>query len=94
MATSQKRDFGYLCRVKKTHPKGPDMTGLLEINGVRFQLSSWVKVSKRGAKYLSLARLRAWTRTAIPSFAKERETHAGKSGSSFFPDCIPTIKKL
>jgi hypothetical protein len=70
MATSQKRDFGYLCRVKKTHPKGPDMTGLLEINGVRFQLSSWVKVSKRGAKYLSLARLRAWTRTAIPSLPR------------------------
>jgi len=52
---SEKRDFGYLCRVKKSNPRGPDMSGLLEIDGVRYQLSGWVRISKKGNKYLSLS---------------------------------------
>jgi hypothetical protein len=51
----EKKDFGYLIRIKnKKSNKAPDMEGQLEISGQRFDLVGWVKLSKRGSKYLSL----------------------------------------
>jgi hypothetical protein len=51
----EKKDFGYLIRIKnKRSDRAPDMEGQLEIAGNRFDLMGWVKVSKKGNKYLSI----------------------------------------
>jgi hypothetical protein len=51
----EKRDFGYLIRVKrKKSDTAPDMQGQLEIAGQRFDFAGWIRVSKRGNKYLSI----------------------------------------
>ena len=51
----EKKDFGYLIRIKrKKSDKAPDMEGQLEIAGQRFDLAGWVKLSKKGNKYLSI----------------------------------------
>jgi hypothetical protein len=58
MPVSQKVkwDFGYLIRIKDKHsPKAPDMEGQIGLAGVRYDLAGWVRVSKRGVKYLSLS---------------------------------------
>ena len=52
----RKRDFGYLIRIrKKRSQSAPDMEGHLELAGIRYTLAGWVKVSKRGNKFLSLS---------------------------------------
>jgi hypothetical protein len=52
---SEKKDFGYLVRIKnKRSERAPDMEGQLEIAGQRFDLVGWVKLSKKGNKYLSI----------------------------------------
>jgi hypothetical protein len=49
----EKKDFGYLIRIKnKKSDRAPDMEGQLEISGQRFDLVGWVKVSKKGNRYL------------------------------------------
>jgi hypothetical protein len=51
----EKKDFGYLVRIKnKKSDRAPDMEGHLEIAGQRFDLAGWVKLSKKGNKYLSI----------------------------------------
>ena len=51
----EKKDFGYLIRIKrKKSDKAPDMEGQLEIAGQRFNLVGWIKLSKKGNKYLSI----------------------------------------
>jgi hypothetical protein len=51
----EKKDFGYLIRIKnKKSDRAPDMEGQLEISGQRFDLVGWVKLSKKGNKYLSI----------------------------------------
>ena len=52
---AEKRDFGYLISIKrKKSDKAPDMQGQLEIAGQRVDLAGWVKLSKKGNKYLSI----------------------------------------
>jgi hypothetical protein len=54
-AMGEKRDFGYLIRIKKKKSdKAPNMEGQLEIAGQRFDLAGWIKLSKKGNKYLSI----------------------------------------
>ena len=54
-AVGEKKDFGYLIRIKnKKSDRAPDMEGQLEISGQRFDLVGWVKLSKKGNKYLSI----------------------------------------
>ena len=51
----EKKDFGYLVRIKKKRSdRAPDKEGQLEIAGQRFDLAGWVKLSKKGNKYLSI----------------------------------------
>jgi hypothetical protein len=51
----EKKDFGYLIWIKsKRSERAPDMEGQLEISGQRFDLVGWVKLSKKGNKYLSI----------------------------------------
>lgn len=53
--TQAPRNFGFLRRVEEKHGvKGPDMEGELTIDGVRYRLAGWIKISKKGAKYCSL----------------------------------------
>jgi len=48
-------NHGYLLRVQsKRHEKGPDMEGEAWIKGEHYNLAGWVKVSKKGGKYLNL----------------------------------------
>jgi hypothetical protein len=62
----EKKDFGYLIRIKnKKSDRAPDMEGQLEISGERFDLVGWVKLSKKGNKYLSI-------------LATPQPVHAGK----------------
>jgi len=40
---------------KDGNEKSPDYKGSINVNGVEFWLSSWLKVSKKGQKYMSLS---------------------------------------
>jgi hypothetical protein len=51
----EKKDFGYLIRIRnKKSERAPDMEGQLEIAGERFDLAAWVRLSRKGQKYLSI----------------------------------------
>jgi uncharacterized protein (DUF736 family) len=39
----------------KTEEKHPDYRGNINVGGTEFWLSAWLKVSKKGTKYLSLS---------------------------------------
>ena len=39
----------------KSNERHPDYKGSLNVNGVDFWISSWLKTSKAGAKYMSLS---------------------------------------
>jgi len=40
---------------KGDNEKRPDYTGAINVNGVDFKLSAWIKESKEGKKYMSLS---------------------------------------
>ena len=40
---------------KQGNEKRPDYTGSLNVGGVDYQLSAWIKASKAGDKYMSLS---------------------------------------
>lgn len=40
---------------KKSHENQPDYTGNLNVQGVEFYLSAWLKTAESGRKYMSLA---------------------------------------
>jgi hypothetical protein len=40
---------------KKSHENQPDYTGTLNVSGVDFFLSAWIKTAESGRKYMSLA---------------------------------------
>jgi hypothetical protein len=46
---------GALFREKKEKESDRDYSGTINIGGVEYWLSGWVKTSKKGAKYLSLS---------------------------------------
>lgn len=46
---------GALFREQKEKESDRDYSGTINIGGVEYWLSGWVKTSKKGAKYLSLA---------------------------------------
>lgn len=39
---------------KKKHPKAPDLTGKLKLNGKEYYISGWNQMSKGGKQYISL----------------------------------------
>lgn len=56
MAFEQKDGQGSLFRnQKKEQDNHPDYTGSITINGQEYWLSSWLKVSAKGDKYMSLS---------------------------------------
>lgn len=40
---------------KKVQDNHPDYTGTINVNGVEYWLSSWMKISKIGEKYMSMS---------------------------------------
>jgi hypothetical protein len=51
-----KKEFGFLLRVRsKKTDRHPDMEGELPIAGKKYLLAGWVRVSKKGNRYLSLS---------------------------------------
>jgi hypothetical protein len=47
---------GVLFRVRdKQNPKGPDLKGGLNLDGVEYQLAVWERESKRGVPYFSIS---------------------------------------
>jgi hypothetical protein len=56
MAYEMKDDTGSLFREKdKKSDKSPDYTGKVKINGKELRLAGWIKQTKGGDTYLSLA---------------------------------------
>lgn len=54
MADYDNNKRGVLFRNEKgDNPKRPDMTGNLEIDGVKYRVSAWEKTSQRGNQFLS-----------------------------------------
>ena len=50
------RNSGALFRhLKKTAEKQPDFRGDIDVNGIRYQLSGWKKLTKNGDAFLSLS---------------------------------------
>jgi hypothetical protein len=53
---AQRENSGVLFRNdRKQTETSPDYSGALNVNGTEFQLSGWIKTSKNGNKFLSLA---------------------------------------
>jgi hypothetical protein len=51
-----KKDHGFLIRIKdKKTERHPDFEGELPIAGKKYLLAGWVRISKKGNKYLSLS---------------------------------------
>lgn len=40
---------------RKEHDKQPDYTGSCEVDGVEYYMSAWIRESKNGKKFFSLA---------------------------------------
>ena len=36
-----------------SHPKAPDLTGKIDINGIEYKIAAWYKTSDKGVKYLT-----------------------------------------
>ena len=56
MTTYDNTDKGALFRnTDKDHEKQPDYRGEINVGGTPYWLSAWLRVSKKGTKYFSLA---------------------------------------
>jgi uncharacterized protein (DUF736 family) len=70
----------------KTDEKHPDYRGNLNVGGVEFWLSAWIKTSKQGIKYMSISIKPKDADTAQPKSATAK---AASGGSVPFDDNIP-----
>ena len=55
MAFQQKPNTGSLFRNDRKQGAGPDYKGSLNVGGVDYWIAGWMKESKEGKKYMSLA---------------------------------------
>jgi uncharacterized protein (DUF736 family) len=55
MGYSQENSGALFKNDDKSNERHPDYKGSLNVNGVDFWISSWLKTSKAGAKYMSLS---------------------------------------
>ncbi len=55
MAYSNENSGALFKNDDKSNERHPDYKGSLNVNGVDFWISSWLKTSKAGAKYMSLS---------------------------------------
>lgn len=63
---------------KKTKDTHPTHTGTINVNGVEYWLSAWVKESAAGKKYFSLSVKEKEDKGGAPAY--------GSTGSAFDPD--------
>ena len=57
---------------KKESEKHPDMTGSINVGGTEYYVSAWTKVSKKGAKFLSLS-VKAKDSVAAPALKQAKQ---------------------
>lgn len=46
---------GALFKAEKSEESYPDYTGSINVGGTEYWLSAWIKVSKKGSKFMSLS---------------------------------------
>ena len=71
---------------KKETDKHPDYRGTLNVNGAQFWVSSWIKTSKAGQKYMSLS-VTAKEGASAPARAAIKP--AQSAADEFFDEDIP-----
>ena len=55
MAFEQKDNTGALFKNERKEGKGPDYKGDITVDGTAYWIAGWLKESKNGKKYMSLA---------------------------------------
>lgn len=64
---------------KKREDKHPDYTGTINVRGEEFKLSAWIKVSAKGAKFMSLSVQQA-QESAAPSAQEPHKAASADEG--------------
>ena len=81
---------GTLFKAKeKKSEKSPDYTGTINVNGVEMRLSGWLKESKAGMKYFSLAVSEKDGQYESKSNARPRSEGRSNGSADPFDDPIP-----
>ena len=81
---------GTLFKAKeKKSEKSPDYTGTINVNGVEMRLSAWLKESKAGMKYFSLAVSEKIDQYQSTSNARPRSEGRTDGNASHVDDDIP-----
>ena len=79
----QKDNSGALFSNKKKQSENhPDYTGKCMVNGESMELSAWVKTSKNGEKYMSIAFKEPYKANTSP---QTNDRHSVNVGHSDFP---------
>lgn len=71
---------------KKGNERRPDYTGTINVGGTDYQLSAWIKSSKAGDKYMSLA---VSEKRSRDDYASERKASEPDAAPPDFNDSIP-----
>jgi uncharacterized protein (DUF736 family) len=70
----QRENSGVLFRNdRKQSENSPDYSGALNVGGTEFQLSGWIKTSKNGTKFMSLAIREPSATTSKPADQKAHD---------------------
>jgi hypothetical protein len=80
---------GYLMptRKEKTAETDTDFSGSLDVNGTKFQISAWMRVSAQGQEYLRLA---IRPENAVPKKSKTKKTETASTDEPApFDDPMP-----
>jgi len=78
----------YKAKEKKSE-KNPDYTGTMKVGGVEMRLSDWLKESKAGTKYFSLAVSEKDGQYESKSNARPRSEGRSNGNASHVDDDIP-----
>lgn len=73
---------------KKTSDNSPDYRGQINIDGVDYWLSAWIKTDKNGAKYMSLSPQRK-DQGQQQQKPQQQQQQRAPAGAGSFDDDIP-----
>lgn len=68
---------------KKESEKHPDRNGTIKVNGVEYRIAGWIRKSKNGESYMSLAISEAKEKSSGNSNYSERPSNYGERLSSY-----------